>query len=696
MTKKLDKAPKADTLLVELLTEELPPKALRQLSETFRDALAAGLEGQGLLPRPYAAEPRGFATPRRLAVSIKGVLEKATDVHTEKAGPLVKAGAEAAKGFARKCRVSVESLEKTPTPDGDKWLARYTTRGAVLDDVLAQKVEESLKALPIPKLMRWGNSEVQFARPIHGLVMMHGKRVVPGNVRGVSAGATTHGHRFVGSASIRLADASEYEIRLRKNGHVIADFSTRKSEINEQLEVEAKGQKARLGHYQDLLEEVTALVEFPAIYTGAFDPSFLEVPQECLILTMRQNQKYFPLFDASAKLLPKFLIVSNMSVKNASDIIGGNERVVRPRFEDARFFFNQDRKTRLEARVPQLAKVVYHNKLGSQLERMQRIKLLSGEIARMVGANVMQSERAAELSKADLLTGMVGEFPELQGVMGRYYALHDGEPGEVAGAIEAHYLPRFAGDRLPQGKIECSVALADKLEALAGFFGIGQQPSGDKDPFGLRRHALGIVRILIEGRLSMSLNELVSKAFTVFPSGKVGDAHTDLETFIYERLRGYLREGGFTANEVESVLCKRPTRLDQIPHQLAAVRAFAGLPEAESLAAANKRVANILKQAEAKGESFANVGIEELKEPAERRLFDALRTASQQALPMLQQGDFAGYLKTFAILKVPVDAFFDSIMVMVEDRELRKSRLALLSDLREQMNKVADISKLAA
>jgi glycyl-tRNA synthetase beta chain len=405
------------------------------------------------------------------------------------------------------------------------------------------------------------------------------------------------------------------------------------------------------------------------------------VPQECLILTMRQNQKYFPLFDAGGKLLPKFLIVSNMQVADPRHIVGGNERVVRPRLEDARFFYDQDRKLRLEERVPQLAKVVHHNKLGSQLDRVMRIQLLAGRIAEKLGSDVKTAERAAWLSKADLLTGMVGEFPELQGTMGRYYALHDGEPRAVADAIEAHYWPRFAGDRLPEGAVACAVALADKLDALKGMFGIGQQPTGEKDPFGLRRAALGVVRILVERKLAISLHDLLG---------------TDVQAFIQERFAGYLKEQGYSTLQVDAVLSQNPARLDVVPQQLEAVKAFQSLPEAESLAAANKRVANILRQAQAKGESFGAAQRNGLKEAAEISLFDALQKATGSANQCFERGDYAGYLKTFAVLKAPVDLFFDKVMVMAEEKALRENRLGLLAELRKAMNRVADISKLAA
>src|SRR6267154_214152 len=689
MPKKKHAALTPSTLLVELLTEELPPKSLLRIAEVFRDALASNLNGSSLVASPYHA--RCFASPRRLAVLIPNVVSKAADEPSETSGPSVAAGPKAAEGFAKKHGVPVDTLKRVSTEKGEVYVASYTTKGAQLDEVLPGRVEAALKVLPISKVMRWGEGQAQFVRPVHGLVMMHGKRVVPGTVLGVRAGNTTSGHRFMGAPSIRLSNADDYEARLLKDGRVIADFAARKSEIDKQLQVEAKRQNASLGEYQDLLDEVTALVELPAIYAGTFDASFLEVPQECLILTMRQNQKYFPLFARDGKLLPKFLIVSNMRV-DPRPIVSGNERVVRPRLEDARFFFNQDRKTRLEARVPQLAKVVFHSKLGSQLERVQRIKLLAGEIARSLSADVMQAERAAELSKADLLTAMVGEFPELQGIMGRYYALHDDEEREVADAIEQHYRPRFARDKLPEGPIASAVALADKLDSLAGLFIIKELPTGDKDPFGLRRAALGVIRIVVENQLPLSLKDLLDAAFGPFR----GKPQTDLKIFFTERMRSYFLERGYSANEVEAVLSLNPVAIALIPKQLEAVRAFSALPEAASLAAANKRIANILRQAEAQGETFGDADVSAFKEPAEISLFEALQTASHSARPLFDSGDFAGYLKAFASLKSPVDSFFDAVMVMTDDKKLRENRLALLTDMRKAMNRFSDISKLAA
>ncbi len=687
-------------LLVELLTEELPPKSLARLSASFRDALVADLKRDGFLAETSAS--RAFATPRRLAVLVTEVREQAPDSEVIVKGPSVKAGLDmngrpsgALLGFAKKRGIAVGALERINDGKQEVFAHRDRVRGGSLDGMLDAKVEAALKGLPVPKMMRWGSGEAQFVRPVHGLVMLHGDRLVPGRVLGVDSANVTRGHRFMGKSEIVLANAEEYETRLASEGMVIADFAARRAQI-ERLLLDAAGQHgASLGEYRDLLDEVTALVEHPSVYVGAFDAAFLEVPQECLILTMRQNQKYFPLFDPGGRLLPQFLVVSNMEVADPRPIVEGNQRVVRPRLEDARFFYNQDRRLRLEARVPQLAKMVYHNKLGSQLERVERVQLLAGAIARRLGADVAHAERAAWLAKADLLTGMVGEFPELQGVMGRYYALHDGESQAVADAIEAHYRPRFAGDTLPQGNICAAVALADKLDTLAGLFGIFQQPTGDKDPFALRRAAAGVIRILVERDLPLALHELTNAAFEGF-SGKVADAHTDLEMFIFERLRSYLYDQGYGANETEAVLCLHPVRLNDVPRQLEAVRAFSVLPEAESLAAANKRVANILKQAEARGESYARAEAHLFTEAAERDLFDALKKASERATPLFQQHDFTGYMKTFAMLKSPVDAFFDAVMVMVEEPAIRHNRLALLRDLRTEMNRVADISKLAA
>ena len=530
------------SLLVELLTEELPPKSLRRLAEAFAEHVVSELLKHRLTDRDPTH--RTFATPRRLAVLVTGVRATASDSAHSVEGP-PSSNQKAVEGFARKHKLAPESLERRQTAKGEIVVANFTLPGVELESVVAQIVEQALSKLPVARMMRWGDGEVQFVRPVHGLVMMHGARVVPGTVLGVSASSTTRGHRFMALGPIALENADEYEARLRDDGMVIADFDARRAEIERRLRSQADGLGAQLGEYADLLDEVTALVEHPSVYVGEFDAAFLEVPQECLILTMRQNQKYFPLLDASGRLLPKFLIVSNMRVADPRHIVDGNQRVVRPRLEDARFFFNQDRRERLETRVPRLSKVVFHGKLGSQRDRVDRLQILAGQFAQKLGADRTLAERAAELCKADLLTGMVGEFPELQGVMGRYYAQHDGEPREVADAIEAHYLPRFAGDRVPQAPIGCAVALADKLHSLAGFFGIGEVPTGEKDPNGLRRAALGVIRIVVENQLPLALNELVREAFAVY-NGRIGDAQTDVLNFVFERFSGYLGEHGYS------------------------------------------------------------------------------------------------------------------------------------------------------
>src|SRR5713226_1936562 len=666
------------SLLIEILTEELPPRSLAKLERAFAEALCEGLVLSRLLESPTYDSQKILATPRRLAVIISQVLDAASDRQIEVTGPSVKAPPEAVAGFARKHGVDVKALEQRDTPKGKVFVANVTSKGATLDSVLGSIVNAAIKRLPAPKLMRWGAGEAQFVRPVHGLVMLHGRRVVPGKVLGLEAGNITRGHRFMGASEIALRSAEEYEERLLKDGAVIADFARRRDEIERQLLDAAKREGGSLGEHVELLDEVTALVELPSVYVGRFDPAYLEVPQECLILTMRQNQKYFPLFDPAGKLLPKFLIVSNMKLADPRPIVDGNERVVRPRLEDARFFYHQDRKVRLEARVPQLARVVYHNQLGSQLERVERIQLLAGSIARALKADAVLAERAAWLSKADLLTGMVGEFPELQGFMGRYYASHDGEPREVADAIEAHYRPRFAGDRLPESPIACAVALADKLDALTGLFSIGQAPTGERDPFGLRRAALGVIRILVERKLELSLFELVERE--------------DVASFIFERARGYFQERGYSAVEVDSVLSLKPARLDLVPRQLEAVRAFSAMPEAESLAAANKRIGNILKQAETVPPGF-DIALMVL--PEEKALASTFKLLQPGVDGALRSLDYTAALKQLASLKAPVDAFFDKVMVMDKDPRVRANRIGFLGTLHGTMNRIADLSKLA-
>ncbi len=688
------------TLLVELLTEELPPKALATLGQTFAEGVLEGLKAAQLVA-PEALAKR-FSTPRRLAVQIAAVRDRAEEIEREVQGPSVKVGLDAAgkptpalAGFAKKNGIGIDAMERRDTAKGEVFVARVKAGGARLDALLSDIVDKALKRLPVPKLMRWGEGEAQFVRPAHGLVMLHGERVVPGNVLGLEAGNRTRGHRFMGKGEIVLARAEDYEARLRDDGRVIADSAARRAEIERQLKSHATRLEASLGEdIAALLDEVTALVEHPSVYVGAFDANFLEVPQECLTLTMRQNQKYFPLFDAEGKLLARFLIVSNVRVDDPRLIVEGNQRVVRPRLEDARFFLDQDRRERLEARVPRLAKVVYHNKLGSQLERVERLQQLAGSIARQIGADPLLAERAAWLAKADLLTGMVGEFPELQGVMGRYYALHDGEPRAVADAIEAHYRPRFAGDRLPEAPAACALALADRLDAIVGLFAVGGAPTGDKDPFALRRQSLGALRILIDRRIALPLKALLAEAAALFPADRIA-AGVPEETFAFmlDRLRGYLREAGYAADEIDSVASQLPERIDLVPARLDAVKGFRILPEAESLAAANKRIRNILKKAGERG-GAADPAL--LADPAEKALFESMTRLTPEVETRIEREDYAGALKALAGVRTNVDRFFDDVMVNVEDARLRGNRIALLRQLDALMNRVADISRLAA
>jgi len=690
------------TLLVELLTEELPPKSLPILGEVFQQEVFNGLVRHQLSSR-LAENVQGFATPRRLAVLVREVEAAAADrTVEEKIMPV----AVALDGAGNPTVPLLKKLEAKGIPvselpkfekrmDGKSETFFYAARvkGAKLDEVLAGIVAEALKKLPVAKIMRWGDSDHQFVRPVHGLVMLHGARVVPGEVLGLKSGRTTRGHRFMSSGEIVIADAARYEQTLETEGCVVADFSKRKEMIRAQLTA-ASGDRQWLQD-EALLDEVTALVEFPAVYAASFEAEYLAVPQECLILTMKANQKYFPLF-AQGKLSNRFLLVSNMRVADPVHIVSGNARVVRPRLADAKFFYDQDRKTRSEDRLTKLERVVYHNKLGSQGDRVRRLASVARHIAGKLHANVDQAGRAALLAKADLVSDMVGEFPELQGIMGRYYAAHDGEPQTVADAIEAHYHPRFNGDSLPQGNIACAVSLADKLDALVGFFGIGQVPTGDKDPYGLRRAALGVLRILMETPLPLDLADLIGAAAAAFAPGQLaGDYPLALSEFMFERLRGLLRGDenapGYEQHVIEAVLALKPTRIDLVPVKLAAVRAFIALPEAQALAAANKRIVNILKKAEGVP---AEADEALLQEPAERVLFAQLTALAPRIRSLMASEDYEAALCALAGLRGAVDAFFDGVMVMVEEPLLRQNRLALLGQLAALMNQVADISKL--
>lgn len=702
----------AQNLLVELFVEELPPKALKKLGDAFAGVLFDQLKAQGLLA---SSESRvtAYASPRRLAAHITEVLPQAEDKAVSQKLMPVSVGLDAegkpTPALLKKLAAlgadesAVAGLKRQGEGKAEALFYASTVKGAQLADGVQKALDEAIAKLPIPKVMRYqlqdGWSSVNFVRPAHGLVVMHGTQVLIGvKALGLTAGNTTHGHRFEAKAEpVVIQSADSYAEQLREEGAVIASFAERRADIARQLQAAAEriGGGVRPIEDEALLDEVTALVERPNVLVCEFEKEFLAVPQECLILTMKANQKYFPLLDANGKLTHQFLIVSNISPADASAVIGGNERVVRPRLADAKFFFDQDRKKTLESRVEGLGKVVYHNKLGTQGERVERVRAIAKAIVQQLGDAqlVAQADLAAKLAKTDLVTDMVGEFPELQGIMGRYYALNDGLDVAVADAIEDHYKPRFAGDELPRGNAGVVVALADKLETLVGMFGIGNLPTGDRDPFALRRHALGVIRMLVEKNLPLELHALLQSAVPAF-GDKITDATAQLEDFFFDRLSVSLREQGYTAQEVEAVLALRPQRLSDVQKRLEAVRAFAALPEAQALAAANKRVSNILKKAE--GDIQAQVNEALLVEPAEKDLYAALQTVAPKAQQQFESGDYTASLQTLAALRTPVDAFFEHVMVNAEDAALKANRLGLLATLHAAMNRVADLAKLVA
>ncbi len=703
-------------LLVELFVEELPPKALKKLGDAFAGVLRDQLVAQGLADA--GAVLTAYASPRRLAAHITDVAAQAADKAVSQKLMPVSVGLDASgqptPALLKKLASlgadasAVAGLKRAQDGKAEALFFESTARGATLADGLQKALAEAIAKLPIPKVMSYqleagdlpGWTSVSFVRPAHGLVALHGTDVVPLEALGLQSGRETHGHRFEASIDpVVLQSADSYALQLQDEGAVIASFEARRLEIARQLSEAALQVGAGSVPIDDdaLLDEVTALVERPNVLVCEFEREFLDVPQECLILTMKANQKYFPLLDAHGKLTNKFLVVSNIRPDDASAVIGGNERVVRPRLADAKFFFDQDRKKSLASRVEQLNKVVYHNKLGTQGERVTRVMHIARAIAEQLGNAELakQATQAAQLAKADLVTDMVGEFPELQGTMGRYYALHDGLDHSVADAIEDHYKPRFAGDTLPRGDVGVVVALADKLETLVGMFGIGNLPSGDRDPFALRRHALGVIRMLIEKKLPLELQPLLAKAaqqFSAIAGFDADGAVNGLQAFIFDRLSGSLREQGASAQEAEAVLSSQPQRLALVPELLAAVRAFAALPEAPALAAANKRIGNILKKSP---EADAHVNTALFREPAEGALYEAMQSVVPKADAQFAAGDYTASLQTLAALRAPVDAFFDGVMVNADEADLRLNRLGLLSKLHAAMNRVAQLERLA-
>lgn len=683
-----------DALLIELLTEELPPKSLLKLGETFAQIVFTTLQEMALVEANPPA-PRFFATPRRLGVYLQKVNSHAPDHMVVRRGPALGAGMEAGKptsallGFAKSCGVSVDELQK----DEQRFIYQYQAPGPTLESGVAAAMQAAITKLPIKKLMRWGAGAEEFVRPVHGVMVLHGLRVVSGRFLGRDSGRITWGHRFMSSGPIEIPHASDYEELLEKKGWVIADFARRRALIEQGIRDNTGNDKAMTD--AELVEEVTGLVEYPAVYQGKFNAEFLSVPEECLILSMKQHQRYFPLKDAEHKLASRFLLVSNIKTHSPQDIIRGNERVLRARLADAQFFFTQDKKIPLADRVPHLAQVVFHNKLGSQLQRVNRIRELARVIAVKLQANEEETARAAYLCKADLLTDMVGEFPELQGIMGGYYALADGEKEGVSTAIKNHYLPRFADDALPSTVSGACLALADKLDSLVGIAGLGLMPSGDKDPFGLRRHALGCMRLL-EGlpqssATSLDLVTLLEHAVAQYAQGMLKDGIVDeLHAFMLERYRNYLALT-YNINIIDAVLVQMPSHVDEIRPRVLALQDFARLPAAPSLAGANKRISNILKKAPS---IVATVQVDLLEQDEERALYSATEAMRPVLASFMGNRDYRAALFELATIAEAVDAFFDKVLVMAERPEIQANRLALLRDLNHLMNQVGEIKDI--
>lgn len=706
-------------LILELFTEELPPKALKKLGQSFSETIEQSLKSQGLLTE--ASVTTSFATPRRLAVHLSAVLNKAPDrAVKEKLLPVsiaLDADGKPTAPLLKKLAslgypdVSIDQLERQGSDKSEAFYLTIDVTGQTLAAGLQTAVEQAISKLPIPKVMRYqiapGTAQVkdvEFVRPAHGLLAVHGTTTISIEALGLQSSNTTIGHRFLSKGSITITHADKYADTLEKEGKVIASYSARIAKIRDALNQASNGQSVLMP--ESLLEEVCSLVEWPVIYTCEFEKEFLEVPQECLILTMQTNQKYFAMTDKNGKLSNEFLIVSNIETKTPEAIISGNERVVRPRLADAKFFYEQDRKKSLFERTPLLSKVVYHNKLGTQLERTERVGKIALSIATELKKNnpvisVELAERAAKIAKADLLTDMVGEFPELQGIMGRYYALNDNEHPDVAAACMEHYSPKFAGDALPNTDTGTILALADKLETLVGIWGIGLAPTGEKDPFALRRHALGICRILLEKKLPLNICNLITTTLAAFAQDEV-KKNVDVAVihgFILDRLRAYLKDQSlegknYSTNEVESVVSQLPEVFNDVLDRLKAVRLFGALNESAALAAANKRIGNILKKVDFKIPETINHDL--LSVEAEKSLAAALENIMPQVNASFKAGNFTDALQAFATLRADVDNFFNDVMVMDPNTALRDNRLALLTKMHTLMNQVADIGKLAA
>lgn len=692
-------------LLVELQTEELPPKALKKLSEAFARQLTASLAAQHFLEEGSATTTYG--APRRLAALVTGVLAKSPDEAFKQKLVPVKVGLDAEgkatpaltkKMNALGITADVSELLRVNDGKNEQLVYEGVRPGVELAAGLQTALDAALNNLPIPKVMHYqlsdGETTVSFVRPAKHLTALYGEEIVPVSVLGLKADRVTSGHRFHTHELISLRSAESYEAQMHDEGKVMVSFEARRAKILADVNARANALNAQAIVPEDLLDEVTALTEWPVIYESGFEEEFLEVPQECLILTMQQNQKYFALKDKEGRLINRFLLVSQLEAKDGGNAISsGNARVVRARLADAKFFYDQDRLTTLESRIGQLKNVVYHNKLGTQAERVERVKAIAARVADLIGADRDEAVRAAQLAKVDLLTLMVGEFPELQGIMGEYYALHDGESETVAKAIREHYQPRFAGDALPSTPVSLAVALADKLETLSGLFGIGQMPTGDKDPFALRRHALGVLRMLLEKNLNVALGDLIDIGYEAMGTvAGVKDSRAELAAFFEDRLRVMFKEKGYSVQEIDAVLAAHPATVIDVPARLDAVRAFVALPEAEALAAANKRIGNILKKNE---EQLPDVDAGLFELDAEKTLWTMLQAADVDVKALYEKGAYTDVLKRLAPMKAAVDQFFEDVMVNVDNVQIRLNRLALLDRLHRTMNKVAELSRLA-
>ncbi|MDN3212012.1 glycine--tRNA ligase subunit beta [Haemophilus sp. SZY H51] len=681
--------------LVEIGTEELPPKALKTLATSFADNVEAELNQAGLT----FDKIEWFAAPRRLAVKVLNLATQQPSQEIEKRGPAVSAAfdaegkpTKAAEGWARGCGITVEQAERIATDKGEWLVHRAKIEGQPTKNLLSGIVANALAKLPIPKPMRWADKTVQFIRPVHTVTMLLGDELIEGEILGVASARTIRGHRFLGEKEFEIQHADQYPQLLREKGSVVADFNERKAEILAKSQAKATALGGVADIEESLLEEVTSLVEYPNVLAAKFEERFLAVPAEALVYTMKGDQKYFPIYDKDGKLLPHFIFVSNINPEDPTAIIEGNEKVVRPRLTDAEFFFKTDLKQKLVDRLPRLETVLFQQQLGTLKDKTDRIEQLAGEIAKQIGADEAKAKRAGLLSKCDLMTNMVFEFTDTQGVMGMHYARHDGEDEEVAVALNEQYMPRFAGDELPKSLVASSVALADKFDTLTGIFGIGQAPKGSADPFALRRAALGALRIIVENNLPLDLEDLVKKSAALF-----GDKLTnqnvvaDVVDFILGRFRAWYQDEGIAVDVIQAVLARRPTRPADFDARVRAVSHFRTLDSAEALAAANKRVSNILAKADA---AIGEINLTACVEPAEKALAEAVLALRTEVQPLIAQGDYTAVLDKLANLRAPVDSFFDNVMVNAEDPTLRQNRLAILNTLQDLFLQVADISVL--